>query len=129
MYAARILIRAEVVACVADGQRLFQFREQEKAANRRLGGSRKQPVVAASIEPENGGTSRTTQAVGFQPFQRSCLLEIGDGAGIEGDQAHFVSHVLCHTESLFSAARLNRYLPLRERAGRRLPEDKGFSWL
>ena len=53
------------------------------AADRRLGGSHQQSVVAAGIQADDGRGSESAEAVGFEPFAAEGGIEVAAGFLVE----------------------------------------------
>ncbi len=83
---AGVLIGAEFEALRAENQRLFEVREQRDTADRRLGSSDEQSMIAAGIEIDDGGGCETADAVGLEPLAAGSFRQIAADPAIELDR-------------------------------------------
>src|SRR5271166_5840756 len=64
----RIAICGKIKRLALDEKSLFQLRKHDNTADWRLRGGHQQPVVAASVQPDNGRRSKAAESVGFKPL-------------------------------------------------------------
>ena len=87
MYRAGILVGREIVTVAVDQQSFFELRKENHATHRRLRRCGQQAVISARVQADNAGGRKTTEAVGLQPLQLSCLIEIPADVLIDADHA------------------------------------------
>jgi len=59
-----------------DDQIFFQLGEQDEPANRRLGGRHQQAVIAARVQSDDRGGSKTAETICLQPLAAKRRIEI-----------------------------------------------------
>ena len=69
IHRARILVHRQIIAAAVDNQRLFELRQQQEPADRRLRRRSQQAMVPARIHARDGRGSEASQTVGFDPLQ------------------------------------------------------------
>ena len=90
MDCASVLVGAQLKALAVNDERIFEFREQHKPADRRLGGCNQQPMIAPGVEINDAGGGESADAVGLDPLARGGLGEIAANLGYRTESAEFI---------------------------------------
>jgi hypothetical protein len=81
-----ILIGTQFEAPVTNDEYFFDIRKQHGTPDRWPGGRGEQRMITARVHPDDGGTGEPANAIGFEPFARTCVAWIAVYRAIELDR-------------------------------------------